>query len=91
MLDFTGSLEGSLHLHLSHLQLLHKRGQLCFISSFVLADPFFSFIGSLFEKQVFVPLQFQAPFAMLCTLSTGKYNRRGGCERAPQQRFPSGC
>lgn len=34
MLDIIGSLEGSLHLHLPHLQLFHKWEKLCFISSF---------------------------------------------------------
>lgn len=91
MLDIIGSLEGSLHLHLPHLHLFHKGSCVSSPHSPVLTDPFFSCpclilalcFRCFFAKQVFVSLQFQSPFAMLCTLSTGKYNGSGGCSVWP--------
>lgn len=96
MLDIIGSLEGSLQLHLPHLQLVHKSGKLCFISSFTTLQIHSSLVPALFllfaffpffEKQVFVSLQFQCPVAMLCTLSTRKSNQSGGCWFGPQKGF----
>lgn len=80
MLDIIKNLEESLHFHLPNLQLFHKWGGVVFYffihrprrSILLLSLPYSRSLRSLFFffffKEVFVSLQFQSPFAMLCTL-----------------------